>query len=385
MRITLVTHFFPAHSGGVERVAGELASRLARAGAVRIDWHASDCDPPPPETSGLRCTPARSWNAVERRLGFPYPVWSPEALQRLVRAVRGAEVVHLHDCHYLPNLVAFAAARWARRPVLVTQHVGFVPYRSALMRALLSVAHRLVGAWLLGGATQVVFESETVRRYFSGFVRFRSAPLLVPNGVDTAQFAPAPAGRRVELRAGLGVPQDGRPLLLFVGRFVEKKGLPLLEQLTLRIPGAHWVFAGWGALDPSAWRRPNVTVLHRPSSGQLSALYQAADLFVLPSTGEGFPLAIQEAMACGTPALVGEDTAIGCVAADEATLLREKLGLDDDAERWAARLAALLASPDKLQSLRPGVAAFAREHWSWHRCAARYAELLSTVSRQQRA
>ncbi len=389
LRTTLVTHYFPSHGGGVERVAGELASRLAGAGVAQIDWHASDCDPPPPEAPGLHCTAAPSWNAAESRLGFPYPLWTPAALKQLVRAVRGGELVHLHDCLYLPNLVAYAAARLARRPVLITQHVGFVPYRSPVLRAILSTANRLFGSLLLGGATQVVFESETVRRYFARFVRFRAAPLLVENGVDIAQFTPPAAARRQALRTELGVPRDGRPLLLFVGRFVEKKGLQVLEQLTALIPGAHWIFAGWGPLDPSAWRRQNVTVLQRPRAEQLLALYQAADLLVLPSAGEGFPLVIQEAMACGTPALVGEETAAGCVEADEATLLRESVGRDHTAERWAARIEALLASPGKLQSLRPLVAAFAREHWSWDHCVARYASLLraclSSASLQRRA
>ena len=374
MRIALVTHYYPAHRGGVELVAGELARRLAAAHGAAIDWHASDCDPAP-AIAGVACHPGRAWNGIERSAGVPYPIWSPGALHRVVRAARAAEAVHLHDCLYLPNLVAYAAARLAGRPVLVTQHIGMVPYRNPALRALQFAAYRILGRMVLRGATQVVFVSDTVRRYFGSFVSFRSPPELVANGVDTALFQPAADARRTALRRELGATPDA-PLLLFVGRFVEKKGLPLLRQLAERMPQARWLFAGWGPLDPAAWRLPNVQVLRGLSGGTLAPLYQAADLLVLPSVGEGFPLVVQEAMACGTPALVGEQTASGIPAA-AGLLAAERLGGSDDAARWAARIGALLRSPE----LRPRVAAFARENWSWDVCAERYAGLLQRLVR----
>ena len=371
LRVTLVSHYYPAHRGGVERVAGQLAERLARAGIAAITWHASDCDAPP-QAAGVQCMPAPAWNALERSAGIPYPLWTPAALVRLGRAAAGADVVHLHDCLYLPNLVAFIAARLAGRAVLVTQHIGFVPYRNPLLRLLAGAANRLVGAFVLGRATRVVFESETVRRYFTSFVRFRAAPLLVENGVDTEVFVPADPAPREALRARQGV-APGTPLFLFVGRFVEKKGLPVLRSLAARFPNVRWVIAGWGPLDPAAWGLANVAVVRSPAIGELLPLYQAADLFVLPSAGEGMPLAVQEAMACGTPALIGTETAEGSPA---APILSEATAGEDTAERWAARIESLLAQPQALLDLRPRVAAFARKQWSWRKCVARYADVL---------
>lgn len=374
LRVVLVTHYYPAHRGGVERVAGELARRLATAQAVSMEWHASDCDEPPQRDARLQPVTAASCNFTERRLGFPYPLWTPRSLRRLARACRDADVVHLHDCLYFANLVAFRAARRAGRGVLVTQHIGHVPYRNPLLAGAHRVANRALGAWVLGNADRVVFESESVRRYFSRFVRYRADPLLVPNGVDTEVFQPAAPQARSELRARLGVP-PGKPLLLFLGRFVEKKGLPVLRELAGRMREAHWLLAGWGPMDPGNWGRANVTVVASPSGGRLTELYQAADLLVLPSVGEGFPLSVQEAMACGTPALVGAETAAGCPEAGEL-LLAEPTGTADTAERWTARLQSLLAAPAALEGLRPRVVEFVRTHWSWQTCVARYAELL---------
>jgi glycosyltransferase involved in cell wall biosynthesis len=372
MRIALLTHYYPAHRGGIELVAGEIAKRLAATHGADIAWHASDCDPAP-SIPGVTCVPAASCNEVERRVGVPYPLWSPAALRAVGRAVRAADVVHLHDSLYLPNLAAYAAARRAGRPVLVTQHVGMIPYRNPALRWLLSAAYRRLARRVLEGAAQVVFVSETVRRYFASFVRFGAPPLVVANGVDTALFRPADEERRRALRAELQVPPEV-PLLLFVGRFVEKKGLPVLQQLAARLPHARWLFAGWGPLDPERWGLANVSVLRGRSGDGLVPLYQAADLLVLPSTGEGFPLVVQEAMACGTPALVGSDTAAGCPDAAEA-LLCEDTGGADAALRWERRIRALTGAREPLSSMRPRVASYAAASWSWDNCVQRYAEL----------
>jgi glycosyltransferase involved in cell wall biosynthesis len=376
MRLTLVTHYFPAHRGGVELVAAEIARRLAARHGAEVSWHASDCDRPP-SFPGVTCFAARSWNGIERRAGVPYPLWSFGALRRVACAARSAHVVHLHDCLYLPNLVAYAAARRAGRPVLVTQHVGMVPYRNPLLRAALFFAYSVFARIVLGGARQVVFVSDTVRHYFAQFVSFRAATRLVPNGVDTAVFQPVDEARRAALRASAGV-KPGGALLLFVGRFVEKKGLPLLRELAARVPEATWVFAGWGPIDPEGWRLPNVKVARGRIGAELAPLYQAADLLVLPSTGEGFPLVVQESMACGTPALIGVDTAAGLPDAAKL-LLSEEVSSADAAARWERRVRYLLGSRE-LVDLRSAAADYAAKNWSWEQCAARYAELLGELA-----
>lgn len=378
LRVTLVTHYFPAHHGGVEAVAGELATRLAARGAATLTWHASDVDRPPAGTAQLRCVPAASCNVIERRLGFPWPLWSPRALARVARDARRADVVHVHDCVYLANVVAALAARLAGRPLVVTQHVGRIPYRSAALRALAAAAHHVLGKLVLGGAAQTVFVSEVVLQEFGRFVRFRRPPLRIANGVDDALFRPLEAAARAALRRELAGRADV-PLLVFAGRFVEKKGLRLLEQLAAALPAARWLFAGWGPLDPSRWGLANVSPAGNLPQAALARLYQAADLLVLPSVGEGFPLVVQEAMACGTPALVGDESAAACPEASEL-LLHEPLGRGDDLARWRSRIESLLAAPAELAALRPRVAQLARAAWSWERAAQRYEDVLRQVA-----
>ena len=375
----MVTHYFPSHRGGVEAVAWEIASRLGASGAAETTWYASDTDRAPADVPGLRCVPARSSNLAERFLGFPFPLWSPAALAKLSAAVRESDVVHLHDCLYLPNVVAWLAAAIGRRPVVITQHVGYIPFRNPLLRLLLAAANRLLGKVVLGRATQTVFVSDVVLGYFQRFVRFRRTPVHIANGVDYTTFHPADARTRELVRARFGV-DPGTPLLLFAGRFVEKKGLHVLHRLAQDLPHVRWIFAGWGPLDPAHWGVANVAVHRNLGQAQLAPLYQAADLLVLPSVGEGFPLVVQEAMACGTPALVGDETAAGCPEA-AGLLLHESLAVDEPASRWRARIEDLLSRPDTLETLRSRVAEFARATWSWERTVGRYGEILHGAAR----
>lgn len=366
MRLLVVTHYYTDHRGGVERVAAELAERLAQRG-WKVEWVAHGPAGGLPE--GVKPLAMRGCNLAERWLGLPYPIWGPLSLWRLVCAVCRADAVHLHDSIYLGSVVASLAAWFSRKPVLMTQHVGPIPYRSTTLRLLLGMANRVLGRFVLGNCAQAVFVSERVRDYFGRFVQFRREPLVIANGVDCEIFNPATAADRDVIRARLGWSE--RPVLLFVGRFVEKKGLPLLHELARQCGDLTWAFAGWGPLDPAGWQLPNVVCLGERAPREIADLYRAADLLVLPSVGEGFPLVIQEALACGLAVLTSPDTAAGLGDAATSCHVAE---LNTGA--WREQLALLMTDRDALESGREMRAQFAREHWSWDHCANHYDELL---------
>ncbi len=377
MRLLTVTHYFGSHGGGIERVAEQLAAQLADVGHS-VSWLATDASPPSSD-SAIETHVLRANHWVERKLGVPFPIPAPSELRNISMAVRRADAVLIHDCLYLSNIAAFLIAKRARKPVLIVQHVGDVPYRNVVLRLTMKLANRLITKALLTRADQVVFISELTKSQFAN-VRFRREPVLAFNGVDSALFNPGPGKARPASRARLKLgPSD--KLVVFAGRFVEKKGLHVVRALAEARPNLRFALAGDGPITPGAWGLPNVQVLGKLAAVELADLYRAGDLFLLPSTGEGFPLVIQEALACGLPVLCGADTA---EADREASPFLT--GVPVDASNPEATAAGFLAALDghtgredrpKDRALR---SAFAIRRYSWVRLGQTYSRLLQAIA-----
>ncbi len=374
LRILLVSNYFPEHIGGVETVADNLA-RGYRSRGHRVCWAAAQVgDSIQAGASDDLALPA--WNVTEEHFGFPYPILHPGAVGRLVQAVKRSDVLHVHDCLYPSSVIAVVAAKHLRRPVLLTQHVGEVPYQQPVLRVLQHLAYHALGRLVLAQADQLSFVSEAVARSFAGYVPRARSAAVIANGVDTALFSPAPAEQRQALRTELGLPSNG-PLLLFCGRFVQKKGLHLLRDVAARKPQWSWVFIGrTGDIDPMAWQLPNIRVVAAMKPTRLASYYRAADLLVLPSTGEGFPMTVQEAMACGTPAVISEELQPPVPLLGTFGTARTATAIEATIER---ALQVLEEQPD----FKERVATFAREHWDWGLTVGRYEELLTALFAHQ--
>ena len=95
---------------------------------------------------------------------------------------------------------------------------------------------------------------------------------------------------------------------LFVGRLIEKKGLGHILTLAENQPHLKFLIVGDGPMSNQVSDgRPNIIWIQKRPHSDMPTVYAAADLFVLPSTGEGCPITVQEALACGLRAVVRQD------------------------------------------------------------------------------
>ena len=367
MKVFLLSHFFESHGGGIELVVRRLAREFARSGhEVRWAATAERAHPPAP-VPDLQRVPMHSFNSIERATGFPYPIWTPTRYPALLAGLRWADVIHVHDAIYVGSQLAWRYARAKKKPFVLTQHVGEIPVPSRSYRLMQGVAMRIFTEPMIRGADAVAFAGDGIRAELGG-MRSEGATRVIYNGVDVEIFH-AGGGESVDaLRRRLGLDRE-KPIFLFVGRFSPKKGLEKIREAASAIPGVQWVVIGSGGTDPAVWNLPNVVLPGRQAQENLADWYRAADLFVLPSIGEGFPLVLQEAMACGTPCLVTEETRGGCLPAR-----RHLLSAGPGSRDFTERCAELGRDVSGLQKSRAGVAAFAAA-WSWKLCADQYREL----------
>ncbi len=285
----LITELRPA---GAERCVFELARRLDPA---RFDVR----------VAALRGGEVADWLAAA---GVPMRVldvrgkWDLFKLAGLVRWLRVERIDLLHTHLFHADLAGRIAAAAAGVPHLVhTVHVAekrFRPWRFAWAR---------LGA---RRCERIVCVSESVRRQHArrtGLAAERYT--VIPNGIDTDAYARNESAR-VRLRREWGVGDD-EVLPAFVGRLDVQKGLDVLlaalELLAARGKAARVVFAGRGPQ-----RLLLEQFLHTPAGARcrdlgfvhdVPAVLSAADVLVMPSRWEGWPLAAGEALAAGLPVI----------------------------------------------------------------------------------
>lgn len=380
--VVVVTHFFGAHGGGIELVAERLVREIVNDPVLHFSWFASDCDPAP-LIEGLETVPMRTCNGIEKLLGFPWPVWGWKSIRRMKLAIRKADVLWLHDTLYLGNILAFWTARRAHKPIMISQHIAPIPYKNPIFRWLMNVGDKLITSRMLRLADEVIFISDRVAEDYYRRVNFTRPIKVIPNGVDIRLFHPPITENRRFLRQQFALKAE-QPVMLFVGRFVEKKGLDVIRRLAIMFPEWRFWLAGSGRINPDKWLLPNVHVLKNRKGQSLAELYQAADLLLIPSYGEGFPLVIQEAMACGLPVLCGPSTAQG------NTLAMPHLHVADVFPSNSERTAAvwyeyLKAFPVTLPLKKPQdkLAEFALTSWDWPPIARIYGDLLKKIGKKK--
>jgi len=173
--------------------------------------------------------------------------------------------------------------------------------------------------WVYGHINHAFYVGSNNCAYFKKYGLKGRQLSFAPHAIDNNRFAAEKDEEASRIRSDLGIkPAD--TLILFAGKFEEKKSPLLLLNafLTLNMPNTHLLFVGngvlEGALKTAASKNIHVHFINFQNQLAMPALYQACNLFCLPSQGPGetWGLAVNEAMAAGKPVLVSDKC--GCAA-----------------------------------------------------------------------
>jgi glycosyltransferase involved in cell wall biosynthesis len=267
----------------------------------------------------------------------------------LVRKLRSLRPALIHAHHGVSGALALPLARALGLPLVVTFYGAdaTVTAKSARFTSVAGWTYHRRGRRLQQEPAQIIAVSRFIKRQL--VARGYPEDKIVAHyyGVDSQKFRADPAVAR-------------EPVVLFVGRLAEKKGVEYLlramDQVQKHAPHLHLVIAGDGPLRPSleplARNLRRCTFLGMQSHEVVKGWMNRASMLVAPSVtaasgdSEGLPTVIVEAQAMGLPVIATDhagnteavsDGQTGLIAQerDVDTLARHITRLAGDTDLWA--------------------------------------------------
>lgn len=383
MRVLIATHYWLPHPGGIEFSVGEQARRLAARGhSVTVVTSAIGDERPSFVDQGVTVHRVRAWNGLERRLGVPYPLFSPDVFGLMARLAGQNDVVYAHTHTFVSTVAAARAARLKHKPFVLYQHNPYIDYAFPLS-AVQDAADALIGRHTIRAAQRVLVNSE----FTAGYCR-RLAPDKTPEvvllGVDTIRFSPAAPASRECIRQRLGLPPEAF-IAFTVRRLFYRNGVDVLVRAAALLKDRddiHIIIGGKGPDRPRMEQYiadnglRNVHLVGYVPDDALPDYFRAADVHVLPSrTAEGFGLVLLEAAACGVPSIATRSGGPEELIRDGADGLLVPV---ESPESIAKAIVSLRDAPGRAPAMGAAARAFA-ETLDWERCVDRVEEILQTA------
>jgi glycosyltransferase involved in cell wall biosynthesis len=342
-----------------------LARGLARRHEVTLVTSAFDNAEGATDEDGMTIHRIPAFHATER-IGIPYPIPIGRGLGAALRALDSVDLLHAHGALYASTIHAARIAKRRGIPLVLTEHVGFVEYGSKVVNAVESVAWAAIGDPVMDVSRAVTTYNSRVQQWLGERYPARDIH-FIGNGVDTLAFKPRSPAERARLRAEFGLPSD-KPLMLVAVRNSEKKNLDAV----LDIPRDDFHLVVCGAvrgLDADGLTDLGVVPYRR-----MPGLFGCVDAMVHASTGEGFPLAVQEALASGLPIALLWDPGY------DAWLDRSTVAAFDTLAEMGGVMRSLATDETLRRRLSHAGRDWTERKWSWDATVTAYERLYSDVT-----
>jgi glycosyltransferase involved in cell wall biosynthesis len=377
MRVLQIVEYYPFYAG---KVVHEVVKRLSNDG-VKISVIASDF--------GLSSAVKRKDNVVRlssKRLivrDTPYAIYNPKDLG-VIKDSLDVDLIHVHFVYSSLSLYMGFLKNFVRIkvPMVATCHGLTSGYSSSIVQVTAQFLNSLSNKLVLDNSSAITTVSMRQFNYLSE-QHFGKKLVYIPNGVDISTFVPDPQKRR-EFREKLGFKENDVVFLYFAHLRAAKGLLTFLEaasQIVNKTDNIKFVIAGSGPLVKNVkdasdnFGKKLTALLNYIPDEDLPFLYNACDVYVLPSYVEGMPLSLMEAMACGKPVIT---TNVG----DVPLLVKDGVNgftvLPGDSKLLSKRMLDLLGDA----AFREQVGLFnvkEMQKYSWDKIARQYKQLYSDI------
>lgn len=370
--------------GGVVRAVLDMAGALAAKGhdIAIATWDATDV--PKHWNHGRASVPRIVLIDPPGTLGKA----TPKAAETLTRLFRSADAVHLHTPWEPVNTHAAAICRSLGTPYILSIH-GMLDEWSLAQSALKKRIYLALTARKMlerAHAVHCTAEAELTqsRRHYP-----KGNPVVVPLVMDLEPYRNLPGPELARQAFNI---DPSRPTVLFLSRMHHKKGVHILLSaaalLRERNITPQLLIAGTGDEEYTARIQEQIRELNLGDQARLLgmvkglekiSLYQAADVFALPTSQENFGFVLPEALACATPAITtkGVDTWPE-LEASGSTLIAEQTP-----EAFAQAIAALLGDPDRRDRMGEAGRRWVLSALDPDTVARRYADLYAAAARSR--
>jgi glycosyltransferase involved in cell wall biosynthesis len=328
MRILQVIPFFsPSHAGGVVAVVYQLSRALARRGhAVTI--YSSDFELDREFIDSLKEVTIYPFHSVNLgRVGFGF-YWTPGMINKLRKESKSFDIIHMHHYITFQNVVACHYALKNRIPCLLQAHGGVArkPGRNWVNK----FYDKLFGYRILRCASKIVVLTPAEAEQYIQMGLGSDKTEIVPNGIDLSDFKDLPQRGEFIKKYGL---DPNQKIILYLGRIHKIKGLDRLVEafagLSRSSSDIKLVIVGQDSgylpflkkLVVELGIADKVLFTGSLYGQEKLEAYVDADVYVLPSVYETFPMTVLEAWACGTPVVVTDRCGIADIIDGEVGLV----------------------------------------------------------------
>jgi len=339
MRILQICpHYIPAyHYGGVLHVAHSLAKSLLRQGHEICVCTTNLKNPY--DNLDIPINKAIDMDGIkiyyEPVILSRYWGFSPSLAKRIWKESQRADIIMIHFHYQFASIIAGWISRIRRKPYIIFTHGSLNKY-SVNARST-SRKKYYVNLLEQGNFKNAFFTAYHSAEEMENSFQFGCCR-VIPNGINPNEFENLP-------EAGFFREQypetKDKILFLYLGRLDSGKGLdiliPAFQKLIEKNKDVHLILAGGNERGYEENVRQmihqfsisNYVTLTGLISGQIKfATLQDADIFVLPSRGEGLSIAMLEAMYMGLPVIVSDRVGLWCQIAEQKAGLVVSLDID---------------------------------------------------------